>query len=68
MKKQKLLPTSEIASILGVQSATVRRGFCLDGHYMGLRPIKLPNHRLLWPEKDLEQLLKKTTGTAPSAS
>ena len=46
---REFLTTNQLARALGVQGATVRRGLCVDGHYMGLRPVKLPNKRLIWP-------------------
>ena len=46
-----LMTTKEFAGLLRVEPATVRRGLCVNCHYMGVRPIKLPNRRLLWPEK-----------------
>lgn len=54
-----LLNTNDLAKALGVQGATVRRSLCVRGHYLGLRPVKLPNDRLGWPEEDLRRLLNK---------
>lgn len=51
------LTTKDLARSLGVQSETIRRGLCTNGHYMGLKPIKLPNRRLVWREEDLRRLL-----------
>jgi len=45
----KAITTSQLAQALGIKPGTVRRGFCVDGHYMGLTPVKLGNGRLLWP-------------------
>ena len=42
------LSSEQLAQLLGVQPGTVRRGHCLNGHYLGLRPVKLPNGRLRW--------------------
>ena len=41
------IPTEQAATILGVKPQTMRRGYCVDGCYMGLVPLKLPNRRLL---------------------
>jgi len=49
-------PTSELAKRFGVKSDTVRRNLCVKGHFMGLRPLKLPNDRLLWPDVYPEEL------------
>jgi hypothetical protein len=61
MEKNEFLPTSKFAEALGVQGASVRRGLCVRGEYMGIRPIKLPNNRLLWPKKDLDRLLSQVS-------
>ena len=42
------LDTAEAAEVLRVRPQTLRHSLCLKGHYMGLRPVKLPNGRLLW--------------------
>jgi len=51
------LTTEEFARRLGVKSHTVRRGLCVNGHYLGARPVKLPNRRLLWPEKAWREIV-----------
>ncbi len=61
MPNQKFLTTNQLADALGVQGSTIRRGLCVHGHYMGLTPVKLPNNRLLWPEKGLDCLFPKNT-------
>lgn len=40
--------TAELAARLKVRPSTIRRGLCVNGHYMDLKPIKLPNGRLIW--------------------
>lgn len=50
-------PTKPAAKKLGIQPQTMRAGFCRDGHYMGMRPTKLPNGRLLWPSNSIKRLL-----------
>lgn len=50
------LTTDEFAEWLRVKSQTIRAGLCRDGHYMGLRPVKLPNRRLLWDAAAVEAL------------
>jgi hypothetical protein len=62
--KKMLLNTRELAGFLGVQGATVRRSLCLHGHYLNLRPVKLPNGRLCWRSEDLAGLIKTATGEA----
>jgi len=41
--------TERLAEALCIKSQTLRRGYCVNGHYLGLIPIKLGNRRLLWP-------------------
>lgn len=41
--------TDEAAAILGVLPHTLRAGMCRAGHYLGIKPVKLANRRLLWP-------------------
>ena len=56
MDKNEKINTEEFAGKLGVKSGTVRRGYCIDGHYMGIKPVKLPNGRLLWPVAEVNKL------------
>lgn len=51
------ITTHEFARRLGVQANTVRRALCVQGHYLGLRPVKLPNGRLLWSATEVEALI-----------
>lgn len=51
------LSTQEVADALRVRRQTVAKALCLHGHYMGLRPVKLPNGRLLWSADDLARLI-----------
>ena len=57
MSEKRHLTTNELARELGVQPSTVRRALCTRGHYMGIRPIKLPNRRLLWSAAKVEALI-----------
>lgn len=50
-------PTKEAAALIHVKPQTMRAGYCHDGEYMGLVPVKLPNGRLLWPLKSLVRLV-----------
>ena len=51
------LTTEQLAAQLGVKSQTIRKSYCISGHYLGLRPTKLPNRFLLWQKDDLDRLL-----------
>ena len=53
--------TENLAQKLGLHPQTLRAALCRNGHYFGLRPIKLPNGRLLWPDDSFEKL---TNGVA----
>lgn len=53
------LSTAELANLFHVRPETVRRAYCLRGAYMGLRPLKLPNRKLLWPADAAENLLRE---------
>lgn len=50
------LDTAEAADRLRIRPQTLRRALCLQGHYFGMRPVKLPNGRLLWDAADLDRL------------
>jgi hypothetical protein len=50
------LDTAEAADRLRIKPQTLRRALCLQGHYFGMRPTKLPNGRLLWDSADLDRL------------
>lgn len=47
--KKKYIPTNIFADRFGVKGDTLRRNLCVNGHFLGLKPVKLPNGRLLWP-------------------
>jgi hypothetical protein len=53
---RKNITTIEFAHLVGVQPATIRRGLCENGHYMGIKPQKLPNRMLLWPLAEIEKV------------
>ena len=48
--------TKEAAARLGAASQTPRASLCRLGHWMGMRPVKLPNGRLLWDAAEVERL------------
>lgn len=50
------IQTFEFACTLSRANQTVRKNYCLTGHYLGIRPIKLGN-RLMWPVTDIAALL-----------
>jgi hypothetical protein len=59
--------TSEIASDLGIQPESMHARICRTGSYFGIRPQKLPNGRLLWPDDTLDLLLGRRSKPAKEA-
>lgn len=51
------LDTLEAAERLRIKPQTIRRSLCLSGHYLDLRPTKLPNGRLLWDAAAVDSLV-----------
>lgn len=51
------LSTEELAAGVRVKPQTIRAALCRNGHYLGLRPCKLPNGRLLWDAAEVDRLL-----------
>ncbi|MBN8519999.1 MAG: hypothetical protein J5X22_17110 [Candidatus Accumulibacter sp.] len=51
------ISTEEVAARLLVKPQTVRRAFCVGGHYLGLIPIKLASRRLLWDAAEVDALV-----------
>lgn len=50
------ITTEEMARQLRIAPQTARAGLCRKGHYLGLRPVKLPNGKLLWDAAAVERL------------
>lgn len=50
------LQTFEFARAFNRTSQTIRKSYCLTGHYLGIRPIKLGN-RLMWPVSEIAAVL-----------
>jgi hypothetical protein len=57
MENNESLTTKEYAALVHVESQTIRRAYCMDGHYLKVRPFKLPNKRLLWPKPDVLRVI-----------
>lgn len=55
------LSTEQAAAALHIRPQTLRAALCRDGHYCGIRPVKLPNRFLAWPVEAIERL---TSGEA----
>jgi hypothetical protein len=57
---KKFYSTEELASLLCIKADTVRRGLCVKGHYLGIKPFKLSeNGRLLWPVSDTQKIFDR---------
>jgi hypothetical protein len=55
-KNRPLLSTEELATQLTLRPQSIRKRYCETGAYYCLRPVKLPNGRLMWPADAIEQL------------
>lgn len=57
MEHKESLNTKEYATLTRVDPQTIRRSYCVNGHYLGLKPFKLPNGRLLWQKAEVLRVL-----------
>ena len=57
-----------LADQLGIQPQSVRARVCRTGSYYGVRPQKLPNGRLSWPDDGYERIVSasRTTTSEPT--
>ncbi|MBP7765317.1 MAG: hypothetical protein KA113_09050 [Syntrophaceae bacterium] len=55
--KESFISTKEFAERVLVKPQTIMKGLCVSGHYLFVRPIKLKNRRLLWPEAEVEKAI-----------
>jgi hypothetical protein len=51
------LSTEELAAAAKVAPQTIRAALCRQGHFLGLRPVKLANRRLLWDADEANRVL-----------
>lgn len=51
------ITTERLAALFGVKPNTPRVSLTTHGHYFGIKPVKLPNRRLLWPLDDVNRVL-----------
>jgi hypothetical protein len=52
--------TETLADRLGIKAQSIRARLCRAGSYFGVRPQRLPNGRLLWPDDAFDQIVKST--------
>ena len=50
------LSTAQLASASLSTPGNVRVRLCQTGSYFGIKPLKLPSGKLLWPRDSLERL------------
>lgn len=51
------LSTEELAALGKVVPQSIRAALCRNGHWLGLRPVKLSNRRLLWDAIEAARVL-----------
>ena len=51
------MSTEQLAALVHVKANSIRAGFCRQGHYMGIVPVKLPNRRLLWDVAQVQKII-----------
>lgn len=51
------LTTDELAERLHVRPQSIRKRYSQTGAYFSVRPVKMPNRRLMWPANAIEQLM-----------
>ena len=54
MNTESTLSTAELSEIVKAKPESIRVRLCTTGSYYGVKPLKLPNGRLLWPGNALE--------------
>lgn len=61
---RKGITTELFALAIGCKPESVRVRLCRTGSYYGVRPHKLPNGRLLWPDDSVQRLMGSERGAA----
>jgi hypothetical protein len=54
---RRVISTAEFARAINSKPQTLRKHYCVCGHFYGVRPIKLPTGRLAWPAEGVESVL-----------
>lgn len=60
-KVRNTFSTEGLAELAKIQPASIRSALCKQGHWMGMKPIKLPNRRLLWDADEVQRVLNGET-------
>jgi hypothetical protein len=58
------LSTEAFAARYHVAAQTVRKRYAATSAYFDIRPLSLPNGRLLWPDDSIEVLIEAKLGGA----
>jgi hypothetical protein len=61
------LSTDAFAAQHLVEPQTVRKQYSVTGSYHGVRPVRLPNRRLLWPADSIQQIVADVLGQSEVA-
>lgn len=57
-KTRRPITTEELAALLSIRPQSIRKRYCQTGAYFSLRPVKLPNGRLMWPADAINKLVE----------
>lgn len=57
MSAPRLYTTNEAAAVTRHKPQTYRKLLCLNGHFHGIKPVKMPGGRLLWPADAIDRLV-----------
>lgn len=60
--------THEAAGVCRYAATTFRKEHSLNGHFKGVRPVKMPGGRLLWPADEIDALARGEYATAKGVS
>lgn len=55
--RRETLSTKQVADIFHIKASSIRESLCRNEEWMGLRPTRLPNHRLIWDAAEVDRLL-----------
>ncbi len=61
-----MLTTEQLAERFHVKPNTIRTSLCRKGHWCGLRPVRLPNRFLAWPDDAVERLVAGSSHSSES--
>ncbi|GAB6905631.1 conserved hypothetical protein [Desulfosarcina cetonica] len=58
MSQNYMITTKQLADLFSVKGSSIRHSLCVRGHYLGIKPVKLPNGRLMWPKTEANKLFQ----------